>query len=184
MFMWTFQASFSYVLNHPDAAWHKKHQRCMLWNKRHAVSQSLTHQFVVYIKWSTVFIVSWYKLQNITVTFSSVKNNETMRWDFTVDVCYCCCYVDDICTKLCTWNSEITSPWLSRHCHSPVMYSPVCLYTVCNTIIIIHKAVGLNEPFLHLFFRVCDDRALHNHRVPDGSQSPLAVPSIPPPLSA
>lgn len=79
-----------------------------------------------------------------------------------------------ICTLFCTFNScliEIMGLYLHylllQSCN---VFTCVCIYTVCNTIIdiqFIHKALGLNKPVLHLRCK----RALHNDRVPDGSQS-------------
>lgn len=87
---------------------------------------------------------------------------KTMRWDIRINVHYCCSLVDGKYVQCSVhWTrsclAETTGLYLhsrlSRHCYSPVMFSPVCVYTVCNTIVIIHfihKALGLNEPVLHL----------------------------------
>lgn len=115
---------------------------------------------------------------NVTVTYLSVQNNENHAiWILQLNVRYCCCLVDGKYVQCSVHWSCLTGLYLhsqlSRHCYTPVMYSPARVYTLCNIIVIIQfilQALGLNEPVLHLL-RGRGEQALHNDRVPDGSQS-------------
>lgn len=84
-----------------------------------------------------------------------------------------------ICTMLCTFSLQLESCLIKITFLSTVssLLQPcnvsTCVYTACATIVIIqfiYKALGLNEPVLHLRW-ACSERALHNVPVPDGSQS-------------
>lgn len=110
---------------------------------------------------------------------------KTMRCDITINVRYCCCWVDEkyMYTVLYIYLDPSCFTSTLNRLISPVVFSPVCVYvcvcvrecvyTVCNTIVInqiIHNALGLNKPVLHLLWG-CGEQALVNDRVPDGSQS-------------
>lgn len=136
---------------------------CLKWKtlKLHIMKQEKSRDKLISLcfkyKCSIAVMISWYKLQYYCDIYLC-RIMKTMRWDITVNVLLLLLRQWQICTILCTLTQacliEITGLFLrfvSCHCHSPVMYSPVCLYTVCNTIIIIRRASGLNKPVFASF---------------------------------